>query len=59
METLDKFCIVIFGLIGIIALIGAMFFGAHHHYVTCVLCAIMVWVSILDIRKEKSNESND
>lgn len=39
---------VIFGLLGITALIGAIFFGAWWHFVTFVMCALMAYVLYTD-----------
>lgn len=39
---------VIFGLLGITALIGAIFFGAWWHFVTFVMCALMAYVLYKD-----------
>ncbi len=39
---------VIFGLLGITALIGAIFFGAWWHFVTFGMCALVVYVLYTD-----------
>lgn len=38
----------IFGLIGLSALIGAIFFGAWWHFVTFGMCALMAYVLYTD-----------
>lgn len=48
-ETLINFVgVVIFGLLGFAALIGAIFFGAWWQYVTFGMCALMAYVLYKD-----------
>ena len=53
MKTHNHFAIVVFTIIGIAALTGALFCGAHHQFVTAILCLLMVIASVIDNIKEK------
>lgn len=53
MKTLNYFFAIAFTLLGLAALIGALFFGATWHFRTTVLCTILVILFIHDNNKEK------
>ncbi len=43
----------LFGVIGLGALVGAVFFGATHQYAMVAICAVMVAAAIAEIRREE------
>lgn len=53
MEALNITTIILFGLLGLLALGCALFAGAWWHYYTAVACALLVLVSLDDLKKEK------
>jgi hypothetical protein len=53
MEALNITFIILFGLLGLLALGCALFASAWWHYYTALACAILVLVSLADLRKEK------
>jgi hypothetical protein len=53
MEALNITFIILFGLLGLLALGCALFAGAWWHYYTALACAILVLVSLADLKKEK------
>jgi len=59
MTTFDKITniagAVLFGVLGLMALIGALFFGATHHFVTAAIGAIMAWALWAEIKRERKN----
>lgn len=47
---------VVFGVLGMSALIGAMFFEATHQYAIAAIAAVMTWASIAEYIAEKKKE---
>ncbi len=43
----------LFGVLGVTALVAAVFFGATHQYAMAVICAVMVTAAIAEIRREE------
>ncbi|PKO97047.1 MAG: hypothetical protein CVU12_01910 [Bacteroidetes bacterium HGW-Bacteroidetes-7] len=57
MDTIhNKFFFVAFALIGLLALVGALFLGASHQYYTAALCGIACLGLYNEIRKESSSK---
>jgi len=54
METIDKLGIIIFGVLGVIALIGS--FWNSSQLAIAGMCACMVTVSYFDLKKERKNK---
>jgi hypothetical protein len=48
----------IFGALGITALVGVVFFGARHQLVVAAISAAMVWIAIAEIRREEKRTKN-
>lgn len=49
---MNKLFLNAFFILGIVALSGALFFGATHHYWTAGLCLVICLVTLLDQQKE-------
>jgi len=49
---MNKFFLYAFSILGIVALSGALFFGATHHYWTAGLCLMICLVIYQDQKKE-------
>ena len=47
----------VFGLLGIVALIGVVFCKATHHLFTAGVCAVMVLALYADYKKEKKHQN--
>jgi hypothetical protein len=56
MEALNITFIILLGLLGLLALGCALFAGAWWHYYTAAACALIVLVSLYDLRKEKKKK---
>ena len=48
-ETLSNFCwMVLWAILGILALSGAIFCGATWHYITAAMCSVFVYMMYVD-----------
>lgn len=56
MKTLNLAGAVIFGLVGLTALIAALFFSATHQFAIAAICAIMATTSGAEYVAEKKKE---
>jgi CTP synthase (UTP-ammonia lyase) len=43
----------LFGALGIVALVAAVFYGKTHQFVMAAICAAMVAAAIIEIRREE------
>ena len=60
MDTiLNKFFFGAFALIGLLALVAALFIGATHQYYVAVLCGIACLGLYNEIRKERASKSSE
>lgn len=50
MEKLNMITTVLFGLLGLTALLCALLTPAHWHFVTAAFCGLLVWASIAEIK---------
>lgn len=48
-----KVAVIIFVILGLTALVGALFAGAWWHYFTAVICGIMTLACIAEIKRNK------
>ncbi|MEA5006904.1 MAG: hypothetical protein VB022_10880 [Rikenellaceae bacterium] len=54
---MNKLFIWSFAVVGVFALLAAIFSGAYHHFFTAALCAIMCLAGIVGDRQDKKNDS--
>ena len=47
-----------FGALGIVALAGALFFGATHQFVMVIICVVMTWTLWAEVRREDRKARN-
>jgi|GEM_PF-6294796 len=57
MKKVNKYAIITFSLIGLVAPYGVLFAGATWHIGTLAGCLTMVWVSLADNKREDKENS--
>jgi hypothetical protein len=52
MKPSNNAAILLFSIIGLTSFIGAIFFGAHRHIATAIVCVVMILVFVADNKRE-------